>query len=133
MCCCPNPVAMLPHLHGDVLFLMRECHAVVVRSTWWENSLLVIREAKLAGYIVVSTDLGGMKEKTVSPPDLRFPVGRHEDLAALLRALAWRGARDVRRDAAETLRVVREDAAAFEGHVALYYRALAGVGSSAAR
>jgi glycosyltransferase involved in cell wall biosynthesis len=111
----------------DVLRLMHGCHAVAVPSIWWENSPLVIREAKLAGCIVICSDIGGMKEKTASPPDIRFPPGKYKDLAAILRDLAATGSRNIHTDVRGIVRTLREDAAALERHIDVYYRNVAGL------
>jgi glycosyltransferase involved in cell wall biosynthesis len=48
---------------GDLPTLMREVDWVVVPSTWWENSPVVIQEAFLHGRPVICSDIGGMAEK----------------------------------------------------------------------
>ena len=47
----------------DVVHLMSGADWIVVPSLWWENSPLVIEEAKMAGRPVLAADIGGMKEK----------------------------------------------------------------------
>jgi len=48
---------------ADLPTLMREVDWVVVPSTWWENSPVVIQEAFLHGRPVICSDIGGMAEK----------------------------------------------------------------------
>lgn len=48
---------------NEVLDLMSAVGWVVVPSTWWENSPVVIEEAFHAGRPVICADIGGMKEK----------------------------------------------------------------------
>jgi glycosyltransferase involved in cell wall biosynthesis len=48
---------------ADLPMLMREVDWVVVPSTWWENSPVVIQEAFLHGRPVICSDIGGMAEK----------------------------------------------------------------------
>lgn len=55
-----------PYDPGQVSSLMRQNGWIVVPSTWWENSPLVIQEAFLAGRPPIVADIGGMREK-VSP------------------------------------------------------------------
>src|SRR4029077_20595416 len=49
--------------HSEIGSLMRELDWVVVPSTWWENSPLVIQEAFHHRRPVVCSDIGGMAEK----------------------------------------------------------------------
>ncbi|WP_051212551.1 glycosyltransferase [Rubritepida flocculans] len=72
----------------DVLPLMRAAGWVVVPSRWWENSPMVIQEAKRAGTPLIVADVGGMAEKVRPGLDgLHFRFGSVADLArALLEA-----------------------------------------------
>ncbi|MCX8134292.1 MAG: glycosyltransferase [Roseococcus sp.] len=72
----------------DVLTLMRAAGWVVLPSRWWENSPVVIQEAKRAGTPLIVADLGGMAEKVRPGLDgLHFRFGSVADLArALLEA-----------------------------------------------
>jgi glycosyltransferase involved in cell wall biosynthesis len=61
---------------------MRQVDWVVVPSIWWENSPLVIQEAFLHGRPLLTSDIGGMKEKIADDVNgLHFRVGSAEDLA----------------------------------------------------
>lgn len=72
----------------DVLRLMAENHVVVVPSVWWENSPLVIQEARAAGCTVLGSNIGGVKEKVEALEKGRtFDVGDADDLAQQLIAL----------------------------------------------
>lgn len=65
---------------------LREADAVVVPSTWWENSPLVIQEAYAHGRPVICADIGGMAEKVRDGIDgLHFSARSAESLAATLR------------------------------------------------
>ena len=62
--------------------LMRQVDWVVMPSIWWENSPLVIQESFLHGRPLISSDIGGMKEKVVDGVNgLHFRTGSAEDLA----------------------------------------------------
>jgi glycosyltransferase involved in cell wall biosynthesis len=74
--------------NDDVIRLMRECDFVVVPSVWWENSPVVIQEAKLAGARIICSDIGGMSEKTEAGTDFRFPAGNAPALASLIEDIA---------------------------------------------
>lgn len=75
-----------PYSNGMVRELMSSCDYVVVPSTWWENSPLVIQEAYAAGCPVVCSGIGGMAEKVVDGVSgLHFRPG---DAADLLRVLS---------------------------------------------
>jgi glycosyltransferase involved in cell wall biosynthesis len=66
----------------DLPNLMREVDYVIVPSTWWENSPVVIQEAFFHGRPVIASDIGGMAEKVRDGIDgLHFHVGNPESLA----------------------------------------------------
>jgi glycosyltransferase involved in cell wall biosynthesis len=68
---------------GEVL---AESDVVVVPSLWYENSPIVIQEARAAGVPVIASDHGALSEKVRHGVDgLLFPPG---DAAALRSALA---------------------------------------------
>lgn len=73
---------------SDVLALMQSVGWVVVPSIWWENSPVVIQEARRAGTPLIVSDIGGMAEKVTAGRDgLHFRRGNVTDLAqTLLRA-----------------------------------------------
>lgn len=78
------------YANEDVHRLMVACDYVVVPSTWWENSPVVIQEAYAAGCPVIAADIGGMAEKVVDGvTGLHFRAGDPGDLVqALRRAVA---------------------------------------------
>lgn len=66
----------------DAVELMRSVGWVVVPSIWWENSPVVIQEARRAGTPLIVSDIGGMAEKTLPGIDgLHFKRGAPVDLA----------------------------------------------------
>lgn len=73
---------------ADAVDLMRGVGWVVVPSIWWENSPVVIQEAKRAGTPLIVSDIGGMAEKVTPEVDgLQFRRGSPVDLArAMLEA-----------------------------------------------
>lgn len=68
--------------------LMSACDYVLVPSTWWENSPMVIQEAYAAGRPVLCTGVGGMAEKVIEGVSgLHFERGDDADLVrAMTRA-----------------------------------------------
>jgi glycosyltransferase involved in cell wall biosynthesis len=61
---------------------MRSVGWVVVPSIWWENSPVVIQEARRAGTPLIVSDIGGMAEKAEAGVDgLHFKRGSPVDLA----------------------------------------------------
>jgi glycosyltransferase involved in cell wall biosynthesis len=67
---------------ADSVELMRSVGWVVVPSIWWENSPVVIQEARRAGTPLIVSDIGGMAEKTLPEMDgLHFKRGSPVDLA----------------------------------------------------
>jgi len=66
---------------ADLPTLMRDIDWVVVPSTWWENSPVVIQEAFLHGRPIICSDIGGMAEKVRNRVDgLHFRAGSAESL-----------------------------------------------------
>ena len=66
----------------DAVDLMRSVGWVVVPSVWWENSPVVIQEARRAGTPLLVSDIGGMAEKVRDGEDgLHFKRGSPVDLA----------------------------------------------------
>jgi glycosyltransferase involved in cell wall biosynthesis len=69
----------------DAVDLMRSVGWVVVPSVWWENSPVVIQEARRAGTPLIVSDIGGMAEKVQREVDgLHFKRGAPVDLARAL-------------------------------------------------
>jgi len=111
--------------------LMRQVDWVVVPSIWWENSPLVIQESFLHGRPLVTSDIGGMKEKVTDGVNgVHFRVGSAEALADKIGELL------VEPDLWERLRrgapVPLSHEAAAEQHLALY-RGLASTGATGER
>jgi len=74
-----------PYANEDVQELMGECHYVIVPSTWWENSPLVIQEASVAGCPVICPGIGGLGEKVRHDKSgLYFRRGDGADLARVI-------------------------------------------------
>ncbi len=68
--------------NADMPRLMRSVDWVVVPSTWWENSPLVIQEALHHRRPIICSDIGGMAEKVRDGKDgLHFRAGSAQDLA----------------------------------------------------
>jgi glycosyltransferase involved in cell wall biosynthesis len=58
---------------------------VLVPSTWWENSPVVIQEAYAAGRPLICTGIGGMAEKVPNRRSgLHFRLGDAADLARVM-------------------------------------------------
>ena len=99
--------------HQDVATLMRMVDWVVVPSTWWENSPLVIQEARAVGTPVLTSNIGGMAEKVRDGVDgLHFLAGSPIDLAARIEAIVRRQV-DVVPPRLDVRRQNRESSAAY--------------------
>jgi len=71
-----------PYRNVDMPGLMQSVDWVVVPSTWWENSPVVIQEAFFHGRPLIVSNIGGMAEKVRDGIDgLHFRVRSPEDLA----------------------------------------------------
>jgi glycosyltransferase involved in cell wall biosynthesis len=70
---------------GDnVINLMAACDWIVVPSVWWENSPVVMQEARVAGRPLICSDIGGMAEKVDPQVDYLFPARSPGALADLI-------------------------------------------------
>jgi glycosyltransferase involved in cell wall biosynthesis len=75
-----------PYEPGDLLRRMAGVDWVIVPSTWWENSPLVIQEAFRHNRPVICSDIGGMAEKVADGKDgLHFTAGDANALQAVMR------------------------------------------------
>lgn len=110
---------------ADLPALMREVDWVIVPSTWWENSPVVIQESALHGRPVICSDIGGMAEKVRNRVDgLHFRAGSAESLVdRLIEALRQPALWDRLR---ARIRPPMGHVAAAERHRALYGQLLAG-------
>jgi len=70
---------------ADLPTLMRDIDWMVIPSTWWENSPVVIQEAFFHGRPIIASDIGGMAEKVRHGVDgLHFRVSNADSLAETL-------------------------------------------------
>ena len=77
-----------PYEPSELPLLMANIDWVIVPSTWWENSPLVIREAFGHRRPVIVSDAGGMAEKVREGVDgLRFQIGKPAALAGVMRVV----------------------------------------------
>ena len=122
---------MGPYKGLELPRLMREVDWVIVPSTWWENSPVVIQEAFLHGRPVIASDIGGMAEKVRDRVDgLHFRAGSAEGLADRLVQAIREPALWARLNA-RIRRPPSADEAAVQHH-ALYRRLLAARGRARA-
>lgn len=69
----------------DAVALMQSVGWVVVPSVWWENSPVVIQEARRAGTPLIVSDIGGMAEKVARDVDgFHFKRAAPMDLARVM-------------------------------------------------
>ncbi|ONG54218.1 hypothetical protein BKE38_10780 [Pseudoroseomonas deserti] len=70
---------------AEVSTLMGSVGWVVIPSIWWENSPVVIQEARRSGTPLIASDIGGMAEKVLDGVDgLHFRRAAPGDLARVL-------------------------------------------------
>lgn len=78
-----------PAPYDEVGNVLRGLDVLVVSSLWYENSPLVIQEARAAGVPVIASDLGALAEKVQDGVDGRlFPPGDSAALADRLLEIA---------------------------------------------
>jgi glycosyltransferase involved in cell wall biosynthesis len=104
----------------DVAKLMRGCDWVVVPSIWWENSPVVIQEAKLAGCGIICSDIGGMAEKTDESIDVRFPAGNAPALAGVIEEIVIGQGRGLDARIARAAEVEAARGKSLEAHMRVY-------------
>ena len=115
----------------EVGALMREAHWMVVPSRWWENSPVVILEARRHGLPVICADIGGMAEKVEhGVTGLHFRANDADALAA--RIVEAEGADSLRMRCAEAMRGSSDQDRIRARHVALH-RELLGADARAVR
>jgi glycosyltransferase involved in cell wall biosynthesis len=109
---------------SDIRNLMADIDWVIVPSTWWENSPLVIQEAFHHSRPVICSGIGGMAEKVADGVNgLYFRVGDAMSLAdAIERAVKTPDLWEDLRQGIPKIKTVAEDAA---GLVEIYRRLLA--------
>ena len=70
----------------DCVDIMRGYGWIVIPSVWWENSPVVIQEARAAVTPMIASDIGGMAEAVTDDHDgLHFRTGDAADLARAMR------------------------------------------------
>lgn len=112
-----------PYHNAGVLDLMAGCDVVVVPSTWWENSPVVVQEALQAGVHVLASRIGGLEEKLKGHPRATlFQPGSPPALADRIQQLAAALPRPDR--AAAAAEAVKAAARDWDALCALYQRAL---------
>lgn len=75
-----------PYENSSVGRLMQACDYVLMPSTWWENSPVVIQEAYIADRPVICSGIGGMAEKVRDGvTGLHFRMGDPGDLLHAMR------------------------------------------------
>lgn len=107
-----------PYDNGSVGRLMGACDYVLLPSSWWENSPVVIQEAYAAGRPVLCTGIGGLAEKVVDGQSgLHFEIN---DPADLVRAIARAASPDMFARLQAGLPAVADAAAMAERYAALF-------------
>jgi glycosyltransferase involved in cell wall biosynthesis len=109
-----------PYDHERLPALMAKIDWVVVPSTWWENSPLVIQEAFLHGRPVICSDIGGMAEKVTDGVNgLTFEAGNPGRLSGTIgRAVRTPGLWDELRAGISPVYAMDDHVASLKGHYA---------------
>jgi glycosyltransferase involved in cell wall biosynthesis len=77
-----------PYRNDDVQSLLRSVDWMVIPSIWWENSPLVIQEARAMGTPILASNIGGMAEKVRDGVDgLHFLAGSAMDCASKMESI----------------------------------------------
>ncbi len=111
---------------NEVIGLMSACDWIVVPSIWWENSPVVMQEARLACRPMIVSDIGGMAEKMDPIADRQFAVADPADLARVMTEIVVANDRsDAKRLRALAEELLSRDAAELSRHMTLYEDVLA--------
>jgi glycosyltransferase involved in cell wall biosynthesis len=113
--------AMGGYRNQDVVELMSACDWVVVPSIWWENSPIVIQEARVAGRPLLCSNIGGMAEKMNPALDRLFMAGHPGALAEAIAEIVESSSPRSPASLAETARArILGDDAAYAEHIRIY-------------
>lgn len=101
-----------PYRNEEVPALLQRVDWMVVPSIWWENSPVVIQEAKAMGVPILASNIGGMAEKVRDGKDgLHFLAGSAMDCASKIEGIVAGSLRvqpdrlDVAQQNAESIRL----------------------------
>jgi glycosyltransferase involved in cell wall biosynthesis len=110
-----------PYDETRVDMLMQSVDLTIIPSTWWENSPLVIQEARRNGRPVICSDIGGMAEKVRDGVDgYHFHAGNALSLASLLKRIADN--REMLSNITRTIRKIYTMDEIIDANLALYRR-----------
>ena len=111
----------------ETISLMAASDWIVVPSIWWENSPVVMQEARLAARPLICADIGGMAEKMHRDVDRPFSARSPAALADMMTAIVEsRVLADKARLRELALARIEADEAHLDRHVSVYARAIAG-------
>jgi len=112
--------------------LMAKTDWVVVPSIWWENSPVVILEARKNGVPVLCSDIGGMAEKIEhGKTGLHFMARRAESLAQQISWIVEH--RDEQQSFASNIAASYQSDTSFRDHLDVYSRLIASANTSVPR
>ena len=113
-----------PYVREDLDYLMSGMDWLVVPSKWWENSPMVILEAKKNGLPVICSDLGGMAEKVIDGvTGLHFRAGSASSLSRQIQRVALDDS--LREEYSANIKQSYSPDEDFDGHLALYRKLVA--------
>lgn len=73
--------------NADIHNILDSIDVLIVPSIWLENSPLVIQEAFLSGVIVITSDIGGMRELIGNNEGFLFKTGDANDLVRVIKKI----------------------------------------------
>ena len=107
------------YTQAELSSLMSESHWMIIPSKWWENSPMVILEARKHGLPIICSDIGGMKEKIDDEvTGLHFQAGRADALAAAITRAVKNPKEQIA--FAQAIKNSYKDGEAFTQHIDLY-------------
>lgn len=108
-----------PYTQSELSSLMNSSHWMVVPSKWWENSPVVILEAKKHGLPIICSNIGGMAEKVENGKSgIHFQAGRADDLAATITRVVEN--QDIQPVFAKAIKNTYDENEAFDKHLGIY-------------
>lgn len=112
-----------PYTQSELSALMNSSHWMIVPSKWWENSPMVILEARKHGLPVICSNIGGMAEKIEDgKTGIHFQAGRADGLVAAITRVVEN--HDKQREFANAMKESYKENVSFDQHIQLYQNLL---------
>lgn len=118
-----------PYTQSELSALMNSSHWMIVPSKWWENSPMVILEARKHGLPIICSNIGGMAEKVEDGiTGIHFQAGRADALSDAITRVVKN--HDKQPEFSNAIKESYTENEAFDQHIQLYQNLLASASDS---